>query len=176
MAEGGFVRPVLRVTGCVQAVHAYLRGNAEDVVDTSDATASAEDLIKGKSAYVRGEKIIGTITEVLKLASDADSISEVDENLEFQFSLHDKRVLGRNVPVIIRVPKEQFGTAKAEDVAVGKTFTSGNGLLVEGTGSLGESGSSFAVYGVGDTVVFTTVFDAVEEEGWLVITGSGGGM
>jgi len=174
MAGYGFVKPVIRVAGRVQAVHAYLTANAGNVVDTSDATATAEDLASGKSAYVQGKRIVGSVSEILKLSSDVDKVTEDDGNLEFSFSMHDRRILGKDVPVIIRVPINRFGTASAEDVAKGKTFTSENGFVVEGAGSSMMVGSSFAVYGDEATVVFTTELDAAEEKGWLVITGREG--
>ena len=36
-------------------------GDAGTKIDTSDATAFAEDLLKGKTAYARGEKLIGRL-------------------------------------------------------------------------------------------------------------------
>ena len=41
-----------------------VEGTMEAGIDTSDATAVAEDLAKGKIAYVNGEKVVGTVDEV----------------------------------------------------------------------------------------------------------------
>lgn len=44
----------------IDQIQAALEGKAGNNLDTSDATATADDILKDKTAYVNGEKITGT--------------------------------------------------------------------------------------------------------------------
>lgn len=132
----------------------------EAYANTSDADATSNDIVSPKTAYVDGEKIIGTLTrQVLALTagmvlpSGADAITASYLNIE----MADKRIFydaGDNVQ--LRIPLSNFGDATADDVAAGKTFTSKNGYKVTGTGlSGGTSGLQLKTGKTSEAVIDT---------------------
>ena len=122
------------------------RGSENIQILTSDATAVAGNIEQGKTAYIAGERVEGTlpVNDTMTMSSGTVSYASV-------------KVLDSNMP-IFRIasafePKNdakkmifdgkrtleatalgyQFGDAKPEHVLKGKTFSSNNGLKIEGT-------------------------------------------
>ena len=111
----------------------------ETGIDTSDATAAAEDIVKNKTAYVNGTKVTGTL-ESGAIANLTKFVSDPSADILVRFegaALTDGYVKADEYDVKLNVERDLayalFGYATPADVAKGKTFTSGLGIKQTGT-------------------------------------------
>lgn len=127
-----------------EAVDRVTSGN---MVDTSDGTSVSGDLKYGKTAFVNGKKITGTLSKATQITSqnyaDDNGVSvgrtqgtDGITRLRLSYYTKSERYFETGTYVSTVADFENFGDALEDDVVSGKTFTSAAGLKKTGTAEM----------------------------------------
>ena len=98
---------------------------------SESAAATSSNIEKNKVAFINGKVVYGSLEKASGSYYSAKPKGEDQAVINFHASDVPKRIVEGNLN--FSVDKKEFGTAKAEEVKAGVTFTSENGLKLTGT-------------------------------------------
>ncbi len=115
---------------------------AKSLASQTSANAGAGDILTGKTAYVNGGKVTGTMANVASI-DPAKSITASGSNAYIRMTNGAHIQNASSGYPEISVPLSDFGAVAASNVRSGYTFTSTAGIKVSGTMSV-QSAISFS--------------------------------